>query len=415
MYVIGQNESGELGLGNTEAVFKLIEHSKHGIKNIICGYQYKIYIDYNNNYWSAGYNSYGTCSINKKDDTITKLEPITYFNKNKIKIKKICASIAGFCTFWITNDNKLYGNGSNKNNQLGIDNKYKYIFEPILIPFFTNLIIIDAVSADDYSLVLCSIKININMIIKYWSKLNINNIIIIPNDIINLIKIFYGNTNYVYSTPYSIYGGDGHGNDNDNIKCKWKIISKLKDKQIIKVAAGDSHSLFLECNGNIWCCGRNSYGQLGLGYKDYNNNNKLKPQQIKYFNNNNIIIKDISCGPYHNLAIDNNNNVYSWGRNEDGQCGNGRRINIYLPKLIISLNNYKIKNIKCGWYHSYISTNNGYHYLFGYNYHNECIKKHTDYVLKPYLINKDIGDKINNKKIKSVYLGCRTTILIVDQ
>lgn len=36
---------------------------------------------------------------------------------------------------------------------------------------------------------------------------------------------------------------------------------------VTKVAAGHHHTLFLTESGNVWACGRNSRGQLGLGSK----------------------------------------------------------------------------------------------------------------------------------------------------
>ncbi len=36
---------------------------------------------------------------------------------------------------------------------------------------------------------------------------------------------------------------------------------------VTKVAAGHHHTLFLTESGDIWACGRNGRGQLGLGSK----------------------------------------------------------------------------------------------------------------------------------------------------
>ena len=36
---------------------------------------------------------------------------------------------------------------------------------------------------------------------------------------------------------------------------------------VTQVAAGHHHTLFLTESGNVWACGRNSRGQLGLGSK----------------------------------------------------------------------------------------------------------------------------------------------------
>ena len=108
MYVIGQNTSDEFGLNDDVHITTLTKHNKNGIKNIICGGFFNIFIDDNDNYWSAGHNIFGSCAIGKKDSKIKKLTQIKYFKNNKIKIKKICANFSSVCVLWITHKNRLY-------------------------------------------------------------------------------------------------------------------------------------------------------------------------------------------------------------------------------------------------------------------------------------------------------------------
>ncbi len=93
---------------------------------------------------------------------------------------------------------------------------------------------------------------------------------------------------------------------------------------------------------------------------------KLKHQQR--LNISWIKIKDIACGWYHNLAIDYNGNVYSWGHNGAGQCGRDNNDSF----LIDSLKEHTIIKIKCGVQHSYAMSDNNEHFLFGHNKYNQC-------------------------------------------
>ena len=114
----------------------MTKHIKSDIKDIICGFQYNIYIDKNDDFWVAGHNYYGSCDIAKDGkESIIKLLPITHFKQNKITIQKIRASICGLGTFWITNKNKFYANGANSVGELGIctNNEFNNIYKPILL------------------------------------------------------------------------------------------------------------------------------------------------------------------------------------------------------------------------------------------------------------------------------------------
>ena len=53
--------------------------------------------------------------------------------------------------------------------------------------------------------------------------------------------------------------------------CIWRALQVPQEvclpEPVVEVAAGHHHTLFLTQSGNVWACGRNSRGQLGLGSK----------------------------------------------------------------------------------------------------------------------------------------------------
>jgi alpha-tubulin suppressor-like RCC1 family protein len=55
--------------------------------------------------------------------------------------------------------------------------------------------------------------------------------------------------------------------------------------------------------------------------------------------------------------------IYSFGRNCEGELGLGNTTNQSIPKLISFLKNKKIKNVSCGRYHTIITTGNLIFYL----------------------------------------------------
>ncbi|ANQ10939.1 Uncharacterized protein PCOAH_00054940 [Plasmodium coatneyi] len=79
-------------------------------------------------------------------------------------------------------------------------------------------------------------------------------------------------------------------------------------------------------------------------------------------------IASISCGSEHTLALSENGNVYSWGSNLFGQCGQKyERSIVRYPKIIKHFlkNKIKIKNISCASYHSGYICRKGDLYMSG--------------------------------------------------
>ena len=128
------------------------------------------------------------------------------------------------------------------------------------------------------------------------------------------------------------------------------------------------------------------------------------PRKIEYFSDNGIKIRDIQSGTNHILAIDYEDKIYSWGQNDDGQCGDGTTNDIYEPKSIKSLNEYKIDIARCGEDHSYVKTKCGKHFMFGSNEENECMT-FTDE--KKITIPRRVDDVIYNK------CGIKTIIEVI--
>jgi alpha-tubulin suppressor-like RCC1 family protein len=85
------------------------------------------------------------------------------------------------------------------------------------------------------------------------------------------------------------------------------------------MALGSKHSLLLTNKGHIYVCGYGSQGQLGLGQG--NTNNKYEPTLVKSLLHKTIVM--IAAGANHSMALTSRNDVYSCGYNAKGQLGIG--------------------------------------------------------------------------------------------
>ncbi|XP_041374852.1 alsin-like isoform X2 [Gigantopelta aegis] len=88
-------------------------------------------------------------------------------------------------------------------------------------------------------------------------------------------------------------------------------------RQIRRVALGGEHSLFLTSDQEVFSCGGNTYGQLGLG--SVNSEEIADPQLIACLSDKGVV--DVACGKHHSGAVCDNGDVYCWGDSSHGQCG----------------------------------------------------------------------------------------------
>jgi alpha-tubulin suppressor-like RCC1 family protein len=116
----------------------------------------------------------------------------------------------------------------------------------------------------------------------------------------------------VWAWGYNVYGQLGDGTTTKrNAPVQ---VSGLNS--VIAVAAGDEHSLALKGDGTVWAWGANgSEGRLGDGTSI----NRPSPVQVTGLTD----VKAIGAGFRHSLAIKNDGTVRAWGWNGYGQLGDG--------------------------------------------------------------------------------------------
>lgn len=84
---------------------------------------------------------------------------------------------------------------------------------------------------------------------------------------------------------------------------------------VVQIAGGGQHTLFLLADGTVMATGAGSLGQTGLGH----NNNVYAPVQIPGLTN----VIHVAAGAEHSIAVNKEGKVFTWGRNFEGQLGSG--------------------------------------------------------------------------------------------
>ncbi|XP_037767220.1 probable E3 ubiquitin-protein ligase HERC1 isoform X1 [Chelonia mydas] len=182
---------------------------------------------------------------------------------------------------------------------------------------------------------------------------NSRNIPTLVKDISNVGEVSCGSSHTIAlskdgRTVWSFGGGDngklGHGDTNRVYKPK--VIEALQGMFIRKVCAGSQSSLALTSTGQVyaWGCG----ACLGCGSSEAT---ALRPKLIEELAATRIV--DTSIGDSHCLALSHDNEVYAWGNNSMGQCGQGNSTGpITKPKKVSGLDGIAIQQISAGTSHS---------------------------------------------------------------
>jgi len=155
-----------------------------------------------------------------------------------------------------------------------------------------------------------------------------------PRDIENLLMM--GG----YYNISDIEQEDGAGElDNELDAENQQLLSELSsDSEMIisKVCAGGQHAIALKSDGSVWAWGSNFYGQLGNGEQTKYN----EDYEISINNDATVPIKifddaiDISAGDNFTLILTKDNELYGCGSNEYGQLGLDEYINYLEPTFI---------------------------------------------------------------------------------
>ena len=214
----------------------------------------------------------------------------------------------------------------------------------------------------------------------------------------------------VYTWGENVYGQLGNGtttNSSMPICISDTENSVLKGKNIKNISANGNTVCALDDNGKVYTWGENDYGQLGNG----KTTNSSMPICISDTENSVLKgknIKNISANGYTVCAIDDNGKVYTWGKNNYGQLGNGKTTNSSMPICISdvqnnALNNATITKIITRSIDIYAIDDNGKLYAWGGNDYRQLGNGTTTSSNVPICMNDVTGSKLKDREIAGVY------------
>ncbi len=360
LYTWGNNDSGQLGLGNNDSFNtpqKVTSLPEGAIEQISLGSFHSgavINDGTSDSLYTWGNNDSGQLGLG---DNVSYNEPKKVINLHDGEIEQI--SFGGFHSSAIVNDgtsNHLYVWGSNSKGQLGLGNK------------------------SDYSVPTEATTLPHGEIEKI--SLGNNHSVALTSD---------NEFDYLYTWGYGYNGQLGLGDNEDSIIPEQ--IAKLPKGQIKDISASNNHNFVVVNSGGsdvLYTWGKNNSGQLGLGDEEDRNT----AQKVTGLPDGEI--EQISSGHgLHTMVLINDgtsDHLFSWGENFHGQLGLGdEKINgnVNIPTEVTQLPPGKIEQISSGiTFSSIILKNDGkdYLYLCGQNDNGQLgLGDNNDYNIFTYL------------------------------
>ncbi len=183
-------------------------------------------------------------------------------------------------------------------------------------------------------------------------------------------SLFLKNDGSLWATGYNAQGQLGDGTYNGPVfPASTDHPEQIVSSNVMAIAAGDEHSLFLKNDGSLWGMGDNGAGALGDG--TYNPTNL--PEQVVASN-----VTAIAAGGGFSLFLKSDGSLWGMGYNLLGELGDGTFNNTNQPEQIVASN---VTTIAAGFDHSLFLKSDGSLWAMGYNADGELGDGTTNYAV----------------------------------
>uniref|UniRef100_A0A3B4A2T5 RCC1-like domain-containing protein n=1 Tax=Periophthalmus magnuspinnatus TaxID=409849 RepID=A0A3B4A2T5_9GOBI len=301
VFVCGQNNKGQLGLGHTLNVYtlELCPSLRQKITNVSCGWDFTLLLSDTGQLLACGSNTFGQLGIGE-----------TVQHSSNWLIVQVSIG-----RFFLSGTIMFSGSGSVYQWGTGLCSHAKRVFTVSAVPshFSSKLPCLVPGLAEK-----------------------------------NPCMVAAGMVHCLYLTEDGelfMWGSNKHGQLTSSDPFVSSPISLkrclLGGEKITSVWSGWTHNVAQTESGRVFTWGRGIYGQLGHTVS-------YPIPILKQYNVSMYVALQIACGSEHNLAIVGSS-LFSWGWNEHGMCGDGSHTDALKPCLIPGLHPLLIG---CGAGHS---------------------------------------------------------------
>ncbi|GMF18203.1 unnamed protein product [Phytophthora lilii] len=368
LYSCGQNSYGELGTGDDIERHQLTSVSLCGwddIRQVVSGNETLAILTNDGVVLTCGLNKSGQCGQGHFDERVMMLRPVQALRSQRVKF--IAASNGCEHMIALTDTGLAYSWGYNDRGQLGHENLATKIHVPKLIE-----------SLKDKKLGYASVSYHHSAVITDSGEL--------------------------YTFGMNDCGQLGL--DHMQHQSTPQLVKSLEGTEVAMVACGLYHTIFCTAGGELFACGKNDYGQLGLAH-----NRQIKVPTVVSLTNEMVCF--VACGYYHSVVVTAGGRTFSFGRNDYGQLGIGSKIHQNAPNVVALSSNTRMVRATCGCYHTVLLSEQGQVYVFGRNNKGQLGNRGSADALLP--VPLKVRPEKNSRRCIDVAAGFYTTSLIVER
>uniref|UniRef100_A0A1B6DZ80 RCC1-like domain-containing protein n=1 Tax=Clastoptera arizonana TaxID=38151 RepID=A0A1B6DZ80_9HEMI len=311
LFVFGNNEFGQLGLGHKSLVNKpsCVKSLKpEHVTRVACGRTHTLISTGSGKVFSCGNNSDGQLGLGTSDTACIDVPE---------EVKGILGTVeqlAAGCNHSValTNKGQVYVWGSNADGQLGLGPDVKSVSMPTVLPLEET---VSSIACGYYHTILLTEEGHAYACGEgEGGKLGLGNTenvmvpTIIPLEAYLLFVTAGGNHTIAVAVDDKAYGWGrndcgqlGLTNTLETEITKPTIISSLTGYVIKEAACGESHSAFITENGELLTCGEGRHGKLGNETNVSNDQFIVTPTKVSRFNN--FFVSKVKCGGCHTIVL----------------------------------------------------------------------------------------------------------------
>ena len=158
-----------------------------------------------------------------------------------------------------------------------------------------------------------------------------------------------------YCWGYGLNGENGNGvNRQENAPVAVDTTGVLAGKKLTQIATGLNHNCAVDTEGAVYCWGENKSGELGNG----STTKSAAPVSVSMQQFSGKKAKQVAVGLYYSCAVTTDGSVYCWGTVEGGRVPTGYTSGNYTRPIRISFGSKKIAEISANSLHACGVTDN---------------------------------------------------------